>query len=100
MALLAYSVRRAIGALLVLLFVILLTHFAVSQAAPSTVPGLRGPVSTLEERIAYFQGLVPLNESWDSFPRDVVLGLAAVGLLFFAWRLAGALRHGPRRPAE
>jgi hypothetical protein len=73
MSLAAYALRRTVGALLVLLVVIALVQFAVSQAVPSSsIPSL-----------------VEWKRSWQSFGLAALIAVAAVVLVSIAWRLAG-----------
>jgi hypothetical protein len=77
MALLAYSVRRAVGALAGLLLVVPLLQFAVNLALTKGERGL--PIYDLD------------RASWIGFPRDVLLALAVFVGIVLAWRLAGAV---------
>jgi hypothetical protein len=83
MTLLAYAVRRTIGAVVVLLTVVLLTMFAVGNVG---LPGWRSENGPIPDFVNPWYG------PWASFPTYAlsVLGLAAVGAI--AWRLAARRR--------
>lgn len=80
MTLLAYSVRRAVGALLVLLVVIWLIQFALSQiTGPTTYIGRGGVVGH------YVQPAAP--SEWQTGALEVGVGLLILLGLAAAWRL-------------
>jgi hypothetical protein len=86
MALLAYSVRRAVGALAVLLLVVALVQFAVHMALTRGTRGL--PIFDLDWA------------TWSRFPRDVILALAVFVGIVLVWRLAGAVGKRAARADE
>jgi len=90
MPLIAYSLRRAVGALIVLLIVIWLIQFAVYHASSATscnVP--RGCVPTAIERnlIPWLRLGPGLADEWTNAGRQVGLGLLVALGARAAWRI-------------
>ena len=83
MTLLAYAVRRTIGAVVVFLIVVLLTMFAVGSVGLPGWGSENGPIPDFVN---------PWYEPWASFPMYALtlVGLAAVATA--AWRLAARRR--------
>jgi hypothetical protein len=72
MTLLAYAVRRTIGALIVFLLVVLLTMFALASV---DTPPLRGGPPVIGDQLAAWTSW---SHNWETFPSAA---LAALGLL-------------------
>ena len=82
MTLLASSVRRTIGAVIVFLVVIMLTMFAVGS--------IDGSVRARFESDPFLNRLNPWHESWASFPAYALLALGLIAAVV-------ALRRGRAR---
>jgi hypothetical protein len=85
-SLLAYSVRRIFGALLVLLVVIWLIQFGIAHlitASSSWRPGDTAPPSILERLVAFSR----LAHDWDIAAFEVGVGVVVLLGLGAAWRL-------------
>jgi hypothetical protein len=90
MSLGAYALRRALGAAVVLVVLVALVQFAVNMAMTR---GMRGDAD-------YFAIFELDRATWSAFPRDALIGVAALAILVLAWRLAGALRQRAARAHE
>lgn len=81
MTLLAYAVRRTIGAVIVFLFVVMLTMFAVGNI------GL--PHWSVPERGPFPSFVNPWFEPWAKFPGHALAAVALVAIATIAWRYIG-----------
>jgi hypothetical protein len=83
MSLLAYAVRRAVGALVVLLIVVWLLQFGVYHAIPLS-PRVSHPLEPLPDYFLQFRDLV---HQWNVAALQMGLVLALLLGLGGAWRL-------------
>jgi hypothetical protein len=84
MALLAYSARRAVGALVVLLIVIWLIYFGIVHAM-SPSPQVSG--TPLDSQPDYFLQFWALVHQWNVAALEVLLAVALLLGFGGAWRL-------------
>jgi hypothetical protein len=86
MSLLAYSVRRALGALFVFLLVIWLIQFGISHlitASSGWKPGDTAPPSILDRLVQFAR----VAHEWDIAALEVGVGIVVLLGLGAAWRL-------------
>jgi hypothetical protein len=86
MSLFAYAVRRAVGAVVVFLIVVLLTMFAVASIGPFDWE--TGPARLIRVN----EVRMDMADAWASFPAQAVGAFGLVVVAAVAWRLAARCR--------